>query len=129
MLRKCWVDKAAKTELNFSLLLFQSLYSSNVICTKENGLYLFIRILSLTEIHTYLHINFCGLSLDKTDYVVQIERWLSEDILHQRTFSRRKKNQETSNFWLVMENKKMRYAEASEGEIKKLFPACWCIEG
>lgn len=94
MLRKC-LDKTAKTELNFSLLLFQSLYSSIVICTKENGLYLFIRILQLTETHTYLHINFCGLSLDNTDYVVQIERWLSEDILHQPTLLRRK-NQETS---------------------------------
>ena len=68
--------------------------------------------------------NFCGLSLDKTDHVIQnrtmvIRRYPSSDFIsteerprHEQVFK--------LNFKRSWKTKKILFAEASEGEIKRL---------
>ena len=61
--------------------------------------------------------------MDKTDHVIQIGRWLSDDISRLILFRWNKGQDEQApkrNFQSVMENKRVFFAEASDGEIKKL---------
>lgn len=68
--------------------------------------------------------------MDKTDHEIQIGRWLSEDIRRPIWYpssdfiSTKEKpgNEQTFklNFWLIMEDTKIRFAEASDGEMTKL---------
>ena len=51
-------------------------------------------------------INFCGLSLDIIDHVIQIGRWLSEDI--RLIIFRRKEDQETRKLLIAHEKRKQK---------------------
>ena len=71
-------------------------------------------------------INFCALSLDKAGQVIQIGRWLSEDIHRPIWYpssdfiSTKRANEQTFKLNFGSNGKKIRFAEASDGEMTKL---------